>query len=236
MGFACGNNSKFGFKIKTNNSPKHIIMNTLQVQKFINLAGYNVLSEDGVFGSKTKLAKLQIEKSISADLKKNHEISCYTGFFAYRTKEIFDNLATDFLLFFKNGIITECAPCSTRAGDFYVFSPITYGGITGTAVLAEGYYPKTYLGSFQTRLGWRSFECLQRKSINIYRDGNRNRVIDKTTLVVGGTDIGINIHSAGWGNIIGRWSAGCIVVPREHWDIFASENLQEGIYYDLVLV
>ena len=211
-------------------------MNTLELQKFINLAGYNVLVEDGVFGQKTVAAKLQTEKSISADLRSKYGISYYTGFYAYRTKEIFDNLATDFLLFLKNGIIAGCVPCSTRAGDFYVFNPITYGGITGTAVLAEGYYPKTYLGSFQTRLGWRSFECLQVKSIKIYRDGNRNRLIDKTTLVVGGTDIGINIHSASWGNLIDRWSAGCVVVPREHWDTFASENLQEGIYYDLVLV
>ncbi len=211
-------------------------MNTIQLQKFINLAGYNVLVEDGVLGAKTAAAKLQTEKSIGADLRTKYGITYYTGFYAYRSKEEFDNLATDFLLFFKNGIITGCVPCSTRAGDFYVFNPITYGGITGTAVLAEGYYPQTFLGSWQTRLGWRSFECLQTKSIKIYRDGNRNRIIDKTTLVVGGTDIGINIHSAGWGNLIDRWSAGCVVVPREHWDNFASENLQEGISYDLVLI
>ncbi len=211
-------------------------MNTLQLQKFINETGYNDLLEDGVLGQKTKDAKAQTEQNISDDLRQKYGIKYYTGFYAVRSKEEFDNLATDWLLFFKNGLIVGCVPCSTRAGDFYVFNPITYGGITGTAVLAEGYYPQTYLGSWQTRLGWRSFECLQVKNIKIYRDGNRNRTIDKTTLVVGGTDIGINIHSAGWGNLINRWSAGCVVVPREHWDTFASENLQEGISYDLVLV
>ncbi len=211
-------------------------MQTLQLQKFLNAKYAAGLVEDDLFGTNTAKAKREVEKKITTMLREKHKISYYSGFLAFRMSETFNNLATDWLLFIKNNIITGCVPCSTRAGDYYVFNPITYGGITGTAILAEGYYPKTHLGTWQTRLGWRSFECVQVANVNIYRDGNRNRIIDKTTLVVGGRDIGINIHSAWWGNIIDRWSAGCVVVPREYWDGFAYENLQEGIYYDTVLV
>ena len=55
----------------------------------------------------------------------------------------------------------------------------------------------------------------QTKSIKIYRDGNKDGVIDKKIVQEG--LFGINFHQAGLGNLIDNWSAGCQVVPKAYW-------------------
>lgn len=204
------------------------------LQRFLNVVFSANLVEDGIWDIKTRSASREAEKKLNVIITKKTDTENYKGLLAFRCKEVFDNLATDFLLWIENGKIKNIVSCSTRAGNFYVYNPITYGGITGTAVLKEGYYPKTWLGSWQTRFGFKSFELLQVKPVTVYRDGNRNTKIDRNTQKTG--MFGINIHTAGWNNIIDRWSAGCLVVPKAEWDAFASQHLKAGEYYDLLLI
>jgi len=207
---------------------------TKTLQQFLNVVFSANLIEDGIWGIKTLTACREAEKKLSAIVAQKTKTENYKGLLAFRCKEVFDNLATDFLLWIENGKIADIVTCSTRAGNFYVYNPISYGGITGTAVLKEGYYPKTWLGSWQTRFGFRSFELLQVKPVTVYRDGNRNTRIDRDTVQTG--MFGINIHTAGWNNIIDRWSAGCLVVPKSQWDTFANKHLKAGELYDLLLI
>ncbi len=209
-------------------------MNNVVLQRFLNsyLDDYKII-EDGIVGANTLKAKELAEKKLSSFILAKTNGSVYTGLYAVRTKQEFDNQTTDFLLWLNKNTIDCIVTCSTRAGNFYVYNPITYGGITGTAVLAEGYYPDTWLGSWQTRFGFKSFELLQVKPVTVYRDGNKNKKIDKTSPQTG--LFGINIHTAGWSNIVDRWSAGCIVVPKKEWDAFASKYLQVGKHYSLIL-
>lgn len=209
-------------------------MNTLLLQQCLNQCFGSKLNPDGILGNQTLTAL----NNANARIKKKMEVygeRLYSGFVAIRTKKVFDNRATDYLLYLENESIKEVMTCSTRAGDFYVFNPITYGGITGTAVLAEGFYKNTWLASIQIRFGFRSVELLQMNSVKIWRDGNKNRVLDKTVTQTG-TEFGINIHTAGWNNIIDRWSAGCLVVPKGYWDSFTSKYIKIGTFYSLMLM
>lgn len=204
------------------------------LQKLLNEFGYQ-LAIDGILGKNTLQAKTDFEKHLASVFASQTGKPNYTGLFAVRCVENeFDNLATDYLAWVQNGELQSVVTCSTRAGNFWVQNPITYGGVTGTAILAEGFYKDTWLGSWQTRFGFRSFELLQQKPVKIYRDGNRNSKIDRNITQEG--FFGINIHTAGWSNIVDRWSAGCIVVPKAEWDRFAELHLRAGLWYSLLLV
>jgi hypothetical protein len=209
-------------------------MNVYVLQSFLNQYFGGQLAVDGILGPKTQAVLDEATPKLLKQMARFAFVPNYTGFLAIRTKEEFDNATTDFLLYFQNGKIAEIIPCSTRAGDFWIFNPITYGGITGTAVLAEGFYPNTWQATMQTRFGFRSVELLQVKDVKIWRDGNRDRKLDKTVSQTG--MFGINIHTAGWNNIVDRWSAGCIVVPKAFWDNFVSKYIKIGEFYSLVLI
>ncbi|GAB4129576.1 MAG: hypothetical protein Fur0027_14530 [Raineya sp.] len=209
--------------------------NVLLLQKFLNTCFGEKLKEDGVFGVKTSeaagRAKNAIIKKITAHTRN------FRGFVAFRVKQAFDNQTTDFLLYVddvNDAKFDALMPCSTRAGDFWVFNPVSYGGITGVAVLAEGYYPRAWRATWQTRFGFKSVELLQVQPVKIWRDGNKDRRIDKTQSQIG--YFGINIHTAGWGNIIDRWSAGCIVVSKKQWDSFVEKKIKIGELYDMLLI
>jgi hypothetical protein len=210
------------------------MQNVAVLQSFLNQHFGNKLAVDGILGKNTQIALDDATPKLLKRIARFAFVPNYTGFLAIRTKGEFDNATTDFLLYFQNGKIAEIMPCSTRAGDFWVFNPITYGGITGTAVLAEGFYPQTWQATTQTRFGFRSVELVQIKPVKIWRDGNKDRKLDKSVSQTG--MFGINIHTAGWNNIVDRWSAGCIVVPKAFWDAFTAKHIKIGELYNLVLI
>jgi hypothetical protein len=185
-------------------------------QKFLNYFINANLKTDGIIGIKSKEALLKATERLKTILENRGFKWLNEQFIFLRCTDKFNNQTTDYTVFIQSGTIAFALESSTRAGDFYVFNPISYGGITGTAVLAEGQYIDTWQGSWQTRFGFKSFELLQVKPVKIWRDGNKNRQIDKNVSQTG--LFGINIHTAGWNNIVDRWSAGCIVHPKTQWD------------------
>ena len=117
-----------------------------------------------------------------------------------------------------NGEVAEVFPCSTTAGKHYIQNPITYGGVTGTAIAAAQYVRGSH--QFKTSSNWKSLWLgmpyfQQIKSIQIFRDGNKDAVLDEKVIQKG--LFGINFHQAGLGNLIDNWSAGCQVVPKAYW-------------------
>lgn len=188
------------------------------LQKFCNdLLGFN-LKLDGIIGKQSKEAIITCSEWIKAYfLRYGYDITIPQLISVRKEEDRFDNKYSDYLLYWKNSQIQWAVEASTRAGHYWVYNPITYGGITGTAVLAQGQYINTWRFTHQTRFGFKSLELVQVKPVRIWRDGNRNLLIDKTIQQQG--MFGINIHTGGISNFVDNWSAGCIVVPSKQWKV-----------------
>lgn len=195
-----------------------------QVQDYLNLLGAN-LKPDGVIGPLTISA---LEKYLP---KKVHK-----GIVWVRCDERLTNTYDDFGVLFVGNRVVSVFPCSTTAGKHYVQNPITHGGVTGTAIACR----QTVTGShkFVSNANWKSLWLgapyfQQIKPIKIYRDGNKDEVID--TKVIQEGLFGINLHRAGLGSFIDRWSAGCQVVPDKYW-FNVVKYFKDGEIIDFVLI
>jgi len=190
------------------------------IQTILKQKGYYAEEIDGIIGPKSLEA---VSKYVADEIKKRNWIPVKTGLVYIRLDQSLTNTFDDVVVRFNNGVVDRVAPCSTTAGDYWLFNPITYGGVTGTAIAAE----QQVIGShkFVTSGSWKSLWLgapyfQQVKPIKIYRDGNKNRILDKIITQIG--LFGINLHRAGLGSLIDRWSAGCMVVPDKFWFDFIS--------------
>jgi hypothetical protein len=195
-----------------------------QVQIYLNVLGAK-LEPDGVVGPMTIAA---LEKYLPEKPQK--------GIVWVRCDERLTNTYDDFGVLFVGGRVTSVFPCSTTAGSHYVKNPITYAGITGTAIACR----QKVVGShtFHTNSNWKSLWLgapyfQQTKSIKIYRDGNKDDVIDKNIVTEG--LFGINLHRAGLGSFVDRWSAGCQVVPDKYW-FNVVKYFKNGEVIDFILI
>jgi hypothetical protein len=185
-----------------------------KLQEILNANGAK-LEVDGVIGSRSLTA---LHQYVKTNLEKRKWVMPKDGFVWIRTDKTLTNTFDDFVAVYKNGLPIMALPCSTTAGDFYVFNPLTVGGITGTAIAAE----QQVLGShrFVTSRNWKSLWLnapyfQQILPITIYRDGNKDRVLDKKVNQFG--LFGINFHRAGLAAFINKWSAGCHVAQDNNW-------------------
>lgn len=168
--------------------------------------------------------------SLLPDPKKDEPVF---GFIAIRTSKEYTDKYDDFLLHLNGYDLLNVYACTTKAGRFWVYNPITYGGLTGTAVLAPGIYRQAWKCVWTYRFGFKSKELVQVKPVTVGRDGNKNHVIDYTQTQTG--YFGIDLHIGGaFLSPIWNWSAGCITVPKEQWRILEPELLI-GRYYDVIL-
>jgi hypothetical protein len=177
-----------------------------QVQIYLNRFGCNLVV-DGIIGEKTKA---EISKYIFNQKK---------GITWVRCDDKLTNTFDDFGVLWVGSKVVDVFPCSTTAGKYYIQNPITYGGVTGTAIACQQIVKGSH--QFKTSSNWKSLWLgmpyfQQIKPIKIYRDGNKDGVID-TNITQNGL-FGINFHQAGLGNFIDNWSAGCQVVPKANWN------------------
>ncbi|MBN1377616.1 MAG: hypothetical protein JXA04_00105 [Gammaproteobacteria bacterium] len=108
-------------------------------------------------------------------------------------------------------------PGTTDPGTFYRQNPLS---VSGTAIMKPGQYRRAY------KIGrHRGYKALQQAgSIAVFRDTNRDAVID-TTGVKEETGINaINIHKSNAhraSTLVGKWSAGCQVFQDpDHFGFF----------------
>jgi hypothetical protein len=184
-------------------------------QTILKEKGYYKGEVDGIIGPMSLAATQQY---VLDELAKRRWVKPKTEFVWIRTDQTFDNKFADIVVRFNQGKADMVLPCSTTAGDFYVFNPLSVGGITGVAVAAEQQVIDSH--QFVTSKTWKSLWLgapyfQQVRPITIYRDGNKDRIIDKKINQLG--LYGINFHRAGLGSFIDRWSAGCQVVPDNPW-------------------
>jgi hypothetical protein len=189
-------------------------------QEFLNSYLQANLVVDGIIGTKShKAIQDAVTKIRTTFAKKEYKYNIDgVNIFAFRTNDDYTDTASDwFVVINKDTLIA--VPCSTKAGRYYVYNPISYGGLTGTAVLLEGQYRQSW--QFITASSWQTLWLQtpyfqQIKPVKIFRDGNKNNKLDRNMPVQEGL-FGINIHTAGLNYTIWNWSAGCIVIPRTFW-------------------
>ncbi len=99
-------------------------------------------------------------------------------------------------------------PATTDPGTFYRQNP---ANVKGTAILKPGQYRGAYkIGRHKT------YKALQQqKPVTVYRDADRDKILDTTGIDEDTGMFGINIHHASAykpSMIVGKWSAGCQVL------------------------
>lgn len=104
-----------------------------------------------------------------------------------------------------------------------------------TAILKAGRY-KYILGYHKGR----ELTLVQRVDpVKVYRDGNRDDILDMNEDTIEEGYLGINLHSGG-GRFVDGWSAGCQVLHKRHFPIFqqliiaASKNWGTTMTYTLL--
>lgn len=203
------------------------------IQDFLNKHGYQ-LDPDGVIGKDTyAAAENYVRKTCLANKFKVPT----KGIVYVRTDEKLTDTFDDFGCLFTDGKLTKVFRASTTAGSYYVKNPITHGGITGTAITVA---PQQIKNShqFKTSGNWKSLWLgapyfAQVLPVKIYRDGNKDTNIDKAITTSG--LFGINLHRAGLGSIVDRWSAGCNVCPDKDWyEVVKSFTANERIDYTII--
>lgn len=184
-------------------------------QQILKDRGYYQGNIDGIVGPLTLGGAKQW---IDAEMDQRGWVKPVTDLVWIRTDQSFDNKFADYVVRFNNRVADMIMSCSTTPGDYIVFNPLTVGGITGSAVACE----QQVIGShkFVTAPDWKHLWLnapyfFQAGAIEIWRDGNKDRKLDKKIKTKGW--YGINFHRGGIGHAVDTWSAGCLVVPDKIW-------------------
>lgn len=184
-------------------------------QTILKEKGYYQGEIDGIIGQMSLKATTAF---VSDEIKKRNWVQPTTEFVWIRTDQTLDNKFADVSVRFNRGVADMVMACSTVPGDYYIFNPLTVGGITGAAIACEQQQIQSH--TFVSSPNWKSLWLgapyfMQTGAVEIFRDGNKNRVIDKNIRTKG--FYGINFHRAGFGSFVDNWSAGCQVVADNSW-------------------
>ena len=102
-------------------------------------------------------------------------------------------------------------PCTTDAGTYWLQNPSSSSKIKGTAILV----PNQYKGCYQLGLHKGKYKALvQRGRVCVWRDDNRDNILDFNNSKAEWGLFGINIHRSNphtESSEVNKWSAGCQV-------------------------
>lgn len=112
-----------------------------------------------------------------------------------------------------------CFQITCDPGHYWLRNP---SRVEGTAILCPGQYRGAY--AIDKHRGRYDALCQRLGKVAVYRDGNKDTVIEMDPDSVVEGMYGINIHKAGPSSTqIDRWSAGCQVFSHSHeFDVFMS--------------
>ena len=104
--------------------------------------------------------------------------------------------------------ITKYWACTTDPGLFWLRNPMN---VNGTAIIAPGQYRGAY--RLDLHAGKYLAICNREKPIRVYRDNNKDEVLDMDPETIQEGVFNCNIHKAGLNSTrVDRWSAGCTVL------------------------
>lgn len=102
---------------------------------------------------------------------------------------------------------------TTDPGEFCLENPEVYGTEAGTAIVVPGQYRGVY--KLDLHRGKYEALCQRNGKIKVYRDGNKDDVLDMDPDTIQEGYFGCNIHKAGANSTqVDKWSAGCQVFAR----------------------
>lgn len=188
------------------------------------------LTVDGIAGSKTLNAAQEI-------LKKEFQVRNWVwptvGLIYIRLDENLTDTFDDVVCRVQQGIIDMVAPCSTTAGDYYLFTGMIAGG-TAIACEQQVLFSHRFVSGASWKNLWSGMPYFQQdKPMFIYRDENKDRVLNRNKKQFG--NFGINLHR-GWSGLR-NWnaSAGCLVTPDNYWSaIIPIFKLGQVIDFNLI--
>jgi len=103
-------------------------------------------------------------------------------------------------------------PATTDPGTDYRVNPLNP---KGTGIMAPG----QHRGLFSLGLHKGQPALVQVKPVNVYRDNNRDAVLDMDATTIENTRGGFNLHRSrknGTSTVVGKWSAGCQVLASSY--------------------
>jgi hypothetical protein len=214
---------------------------TKSTQNFLNWYLSLKLIADGAEGIQTKTAKKQAILKIKEELLSKQYLwfDNKVNLIGFRLNKTYTDRLSDWFIVATNDDINVC-PASTVAGSYYVYNPVSTGGITGTAILAEGQNIDAW--QFVTKQDWSTLWLKtpyfqQIKPVKIYRDTNKNSIIDEINMPTQIGLFGINLHTAGLNYVVYNWSAGCQVNYKPCWlELLAKYNFKNGDYFSYTLI
>mgnify|MGYP003629608765 CR=1 FL=1 len=110
-----------------------------------------------------------------------------------------------------SGWVTRTWECTTDPGQYWLENPIN---VEGTAILVPGQYRGVY--KIAKHQGKYHALCQRNGRVKVYRDNNRDDILDRDDESVMNGVFGINIHKAGSHSTqVDKWSAGCQVFSNE---------------------
>jgi hypothetical protein len=105
-------------------------------------------------------------------------------------------------------------PCTTDAGIHWLRHPMKP---TGTAILCAGQYRGAY--RLDKHRGKYRALCQREGKVSVFRDSNKDEILDKEPESIVDGFFGINIHratSVGSSERVNKWSAGCQVLKDSY--------------------
>jgi len=184
---------------------------------FIGTSGIN---KDGVDGKPGKLTLGALTNYIKDLCKENNYIFFQKNLYWFRTSDVFTDKFSDFVVVVVAGQAVEVANATTKPGKYYVYNPVTAGGITGTGcrVAGQTFSSHRFIAKGKSKWGGEKVGYFQQISnLLIYRDGNKDDKLDKKITQVAPTKFGFFLHAMGRGFSIWNWSAGCMGTPLDQW-------------------
>jgi hypothetical protein len=112
----------------------------------------------------------------------------------------------------EEGWVTRTWPCTTDPGAYWLEHPMN---VDGTAILVPGQYRGVYkIGKHRGQ-----YDALVQTGgrVKVFRDRNKDEVLDMDPETADEGYFGINIHKAGSQSTeVNKWSAGCQVFANEY--------------------
>tara|TARA_R100000008_G_C3556959_1_gene153773 strand:+ start:149 stop:727 length:579 start_codon:yes stop_codon:yes gene_type:complete len=137
----------------------------------------------------------------------------------------FDDIMT--CTYRQNGTwVTKYWPCTTDPGTYHLDNP---SRVAGTAILVPGQYRGVY--KLDLHAGKYEAICQRNGKVKVYRDPNKDEILDMDPDSIQEGYFGINIHRASskrTSTQVDRWSAGCQVLasPSDFAELITLAHLQ----------
>ncbi len=179
---------------------------------------------DGMAGKETFAATQQYLRDLIQE--KGYVFYPNNPYWLRMGDEITDRMS-DYCINVVDGKVVSIFPATTKPGKYWIYNPVTVGGITGTGCVVAGQYIDSHEWVEGGKWGGGGY-FKQVRPINVHRDGNKDLKLDKNIVVQAPTWYGFFMHSMGAGTIIWNWSAGCLGAANVLWQKHIAPNYSKG--------